>query len=62
MDGSAIALGLASTPGPSWLKDVVPKVGQRLKVHNALRALYSVCQVSKNFIRVHYVTIPINSM
>ncbi|SMN12479.1 hypothetical protein SPBRAN_1134 [uncultured Candidatus Thioglobus sp.] len=41
MDGSAIALGLASTPGPDWLKDVVPKVGQRLKVHNALRALYA---------------------
>ena len=47
MDGNAIAVGLASGPGPDWLKDVVPKVGQRLKVHDALRALYLECQVSR---------------
>ena len=32
MDGSAISAGLGSGPGPDWLKDVVPKVGWRLKV------------------------------
>ena len=46
MDGSAVALGLAATPGPDWLKDIVSKIGQRLKVHNALRTLCSESQVS----------------
>ena len=46
MDGNAIAFGLASAPGPDWLKELVPTLGQRLKVHNALRTLCSECQVS----------------
>lgn len=46
MDGDAVAVGLASSPGPDWLKDLVPKVGVRLKIHNALRSLYLQCQVS----------------
>lgn len=44
MDGSAISAGLGSGPGPDWLKDVVPKVGWRLKVHNALKELYHQAQ------------------
>ena len=44
LDGS---VGLSTSPGPDWLKDVVSKVGLRLKVHNALRTLYNESQVSK---------------
>lgn len=47
MDGKAIAFGLASSPGHDWLKDVVPALGLRLKVHNALRTLVNVFQVSE---------------
>ena len=39
LDGSAIAVGLASSPGLDWLKDIVPLLSVRLKVHNALRTL-----------------------
>ncbi len=39
MDGNAISLGFASSPGPDWLKDVVPTLGLRLKVYNDLRSL-----------------------
>lgn len=41
LDGNAIAMGLASSPGPDWIKDIVPVLGVRLKVHHALRALYN---------------------
>lgn len=41
MDGKAVCAGLATCPGPDWLKDVVLKVGFRLKIHNALRTLYN---------------------
>lgn len=37
LDGSAIAVGIASSPGPNWLTEVVPTLGTRLKVHQALR-------------------------
>lgn len=30
MDGNAIAMGLASAPGPDWLNDI-PTLGTRLK-------------------------------
>lgn len=40
LDGSAISMGLASSPGPDWIKEIVPLLGVRLKVHNALRALF----------------------
>ena len=39
MDGNAIVFGLGSSPGPGWLKDVIPTLGQRLKVHNDLKVL-----------------------
>ncbi len=32
LDGCAIAFGLGSAPGPHWLKDIIPTLGQRLKV------------------------------
>lgn len=40
MDGDAILVGFASSSGPEWLKDIVPKVGLRLKVYSALRSLH----------------------
>ena len=33
MDGEAIAVALGSCPGPDCVKEVVPKVGTRLKVY-----------------------------
>ena len=39
LDGKAIAIGISTSPGPDWLKDVVRKVGLRLKVHKELRQL-----------------------
>lgn len=39
MDGKAIAIGMSTSPGPDWLKEIVKKVGIRLKVHRELRAL-----------------------
>lgn len=38
MDGDAICAALASTPGPDSLRDVVPKLGYRLKVYRALKS------------------------
>lgn len=46
LDGDAIAVGLASSTGPDWLKDVVPKMGLRLKVHSALHSFLLKSQVS----------------
>ena len=46
MDGKDIAFGLATAPGPDWLKDVIPALGLRLKVHNSLRTWCAECQVS----------------
>ena len=31
--------GLGTSPGPQWLQEIVPVLGQRLKVHNDLRTL-----------------------
>ena len=45
MDGDAILMGFASSPRPDWLKDIVPKVGLRLKVYSALRNLHLQSQV-----------------
>ena len=39
MDGKAIAVDISTSPGPDWLKEIVKKVGIRLKVHRELRAL-----------------------
>ena len=48
MDGGAIAFGLSSSVGAEWLKEVVPKVGLRLKVHAALHSLYQVKCLTNN--------------
>lgn len=45
MDGEAIAAVFTTSPGPDCLKDVLPKLGQRLKVYNALKCLYEELQV-----------------
>lgn len=39
MDGDAVAVGLASSSGLEWLKDLVSKTGLKLKVHGALKLL-----------------------
>ena len=45
MDGEAITAVFTTSPGPDCLKDVLPKLGQRLKVYNALKCLYEELQV-----------------
>lgn len=37
MDGEAIATAFAITPGPDCIRDVVPKVGVRMKVYQAIK-------------------------
>ena len=39
MDGEAICAALASSPGPDALRDLIPKVGVRLKVYRAIRSV-----------------------
>ena len=46
LDGNAVLLGLATLPGPDWLKEVVAPLGLRLKVHQYLRTLCGDYQVS----------------
>lgn len=46
MDGNAIIWGLASTPGPDWLRDVVPTFGLRLRVYQSLQTLLASDQIS----------------
>ena len=38
MDGEAISVAFAACPGPDCLRDVLPKLGQRLKVYKELKA------------------------
>ena len=45
MDGEALAAAFASCPGVNCLRDVLPKFGQRLKVYNALKAVFEEFQV-----------------
>ena len=45
MDGEALAAAFASCPGVNCLRDVLPKFGQRLKVYNALKAVFEQFQV-----------------
>ena len=40
MDGEALATLIGLTPGPDCLKDLVKKVGWRLKVYKAIKELY----------------------
>lgn len=37
MDGEAVAAAFATSPGADCLKEIVPRLGVRLKVYNALR-------------------------
>ena len=37
MDGEAITAAFASTPGPDCLRDVIPKLGHRVKVYQAIK-------------------------
>lgn len=46
MDGEAISAAFASSPGPDCLRDVIPKLGHRLKVYAALKCVLEECQVS----------------
>lgn len=46
LDGQAVAAGLGGSNGCDWLKDVVPKIGLRLKVHKSLEDLFHKMQVS----------------
>ena len=39
MDGEAMVAAFAACAGPDCLKDVVPKLGTRLKVYNALKTI-----------------------
>lgn len=48
MDGEAISAAFASSPGPDCLRDVVPKLGHRLKVYAALKSVFEECQVSRH--------------
>ena len=47
MDGEAISAAFASCPGPDSFKAVLPKLGQRLKVYNALKVFIEEVQVRK---------------
>jgi hypothetical protein len=42
MDGVAVATAFTTAPGPDCLKEVVPKLGQRLKVYKAIKTLIEV--------------------
>lgn len=48
MDGEALATLIGLTPGPDCLKDLVKKVGWRLKVYKAIKELYEGENVSLN--------------
>ena len=45
MDGEAIATAFATLPGPNCLRDVLPKLGVRLKVYSAIKQQLQ-CEVS----------------
>lgn len=38
MDGEAIFTALATCPGPDSLREVIPKLGDRLKVYGVIRS------------------------
>ena len=54
MDGEAILAAFAVCPGPDCLKEVLVKVGTRLKVYNALKVLCEQSQVSFIFFYNRY--------
>ena len=40
MDGEALVTLIGVTPGPDCLKELVVKVGQRLKLYKEIKSLY----------------------
>ena len=48
MDGEALATVIGLTSGPDCLKDLIKKVGWRLKVYKAIKELYEGENVSLN--------------
>ena len=40
MDGEAVEAAFAAIPGPDCFKDLIPKLGLRLKVYNEIKALF----------------------
>ena len=47
MDGEAIATAFTITPGPDCIRDVVPKVGVRMKVYQAIKRALEVRSIVK---------------
>ena len=47
MDGEAVSTAFATVPGPDCIREVVPKLGYRLKVYRCLKALLEETQVFK---------------
>lgn len=47
MDGDALATLLSLTPGPDSLKELVSKVGLRIKVYKVIKSLYDKESVSE---------------
>ena len=45
MDGEAVSTAFATVPGPDCIREVVPKLGYRLKVYRCLKALLEETQV-----------------
>ena len=41
MDGEALSTLIGIIPGPDCLKDLVPKIGMRLKVYQNIKAIYN---------------------
>ena len=46
MDGESLVTLMGSKPGPDSLKDLVEKVGLRMKLYKAIRTLYAEEDVS----------------
>lgn len=46
MDGEALVTLIGVTPGPDCLKDLISKVGIRLKVYNHIKSVYQTSSVS----------------
>lgn len=45
-------MGLATCPGPDWLKEAIPSLGLRLKVYNELRTVCNECDVTYTIVTV----------
>ena len=41
MDGEALVTLLATMQGPDCLKELIPKLGMRLKVYRRIKAVYN---------------------